>query len=176
MNLKQHGPTPRDAKVDFFRGLALLIIFVNHVPFNEMQQFTPSRFGLSDAAEIFVFCSGFVSAVVFGRCFERSGLWLGTLRVLNRCSHIYAAHIGLFVLAALICVLGNTLFAAPDYISRLNIRYFFDETREALLALATLTYVPNYFDILPMYLVLLLWTPVLWALARWHSQARDSAG
>lgn len=156
----------RDVRLDFVRGLALLIIFVNHVPENEGLWFTPSRYGFSDAAEIFVFCSGCVSALVFGQCLERSGLALGTLRILQRCTQIYAAHLGLFTALALLCLAGNALFPPFDYVGQLNLHYFFDQTREALPALATLSYVPNLIDILPMYLVLLAWTPVFWALAR----------
>lgn len=159
---------PRDCRLDFVRGLALLIIFVNHIPGNEGQFFTLSRYGWSDAAEIFVFCSGYVSALVFGRGFERSGLWLGTVRVLQRCSQIYVVHLGLFIALALSCLIGNTLFPGHDYIAQLNIHFFFDQTQAALPAMVTLNYLPNSIDILPMYLVLLAWTPVFWTLGKVH--------
>jgi hypothetical protein len=76
--------------------------------------------------------------------------------------------LGLFFALAAICVIGDAWLAGPDYISRLNLGYFFDHTPAALLGLVTLTYVPNYFDILPMYLVVLLWLPLFWALSRLH--------
>ncbi len=156
----------RNVTIDFFRGLALLIIFVNHVPGNELLLFTPSRFGLSDAAEIFVFLSGYVAAVAYGGTFVRGGFVLGTVRVFHRCWQIYAAHLALFGLLALVCVLGNALLDTRDYIDHLNIRYFFDHTEEALLNLIALRYVPNYFDILPMYLVVMSGIPAIWALSR----------
>lgn len=158
----------RNLTLDFFRGLALLIIFINHIPGNEFLFFTPSRYGLSDAAEIFVFLSGYAAAIAYGRSFRTSGLWLGSVRVFHRCAQIYGAHLVLFMLLAVICVLGNAIFGEPDYIHRLNIRYFFDDTQEALLGLISLRYVPNYFDILPMYLVVMLWIPVVWTLSRIH--------
>ncbi len=158
----------RSDAVDFCRGLALLIIFINHIPFNEVSLYTPSRFGFSDAAEIFIYCSGLVSALVFGCCLQQAGVWLGTVRVLHRCGQIYLAHLGLFITVAIVCVLGNAWLTHTDYIDRLNLRYFFDQTPEALVGLASLTYVPNYFDILPMYLVILLWVPVVWTLAQGH--------
>lgn len=164
MSLPPPSP-PRDIRLDFIRGLALLVIFVNHMPNNAGQFFTLSRYGWSDAAEVFVFCSGFVSARVFGQAFARSGLWPGTARVLQRCVQIYAAHLGLFGALALSCLIGNALFPPHDYIQQLNIRFFFEQTHEALPALVTLRYLPNGIDILPMYLVLLLWTPVFWALS-----------
>jgi hypothetical protein len=159
---------PRSIAVDFFRGLALLIIYVNHVPGNALVLYTPSRFGLSDSAETFVFLSGLVAAKAYGGAFRSAGMLVGTLRVLWRCGQIYLAHLGLFFALAMICVFGNAAFGEPDYIARLNLGYFFDETREALFGLATLQYVPHYFDILPMYLVVSLWVPALWLLARVH--------
>lgn len=164
----QNQRNQRNLTLDFFRGLALLIIFINHIPANEFLFFTPSRYGLSDAAEIFVFLSGYAAAIAYGRSFRTSGLWLGSVRVFHRCAQIYGAHLALFMLLAIICVLGNTAFGEPDYIHRINIQYFFDDTQEALLGLISLRYVPNYFDILPMYLVVMLWIPVVWALSRIH--------
>lgn len=171
MNASILQPQPRNVQLDFFRGLALLIIFINHVPSNDLLVYTPSRFGLSDSAEIFVFLSGVASAIAYGRCFRVSGLWLGSVRVFYRCAEIYAAHLALFFLLAIVCILGNVLFESPDYIDRLNLRYFFDFTPEALLALVSLRWVPNYFDILPMYLVLMLWVPIVWTLSRCHVAA-----
>src|SRR3546814_19245199 len=48
----------RSPRRDFFRGVAMLIIFVAHVPDNPWAGFIPARFGWSDATEMFVFCSG----------------------------------------------------------------------------------------------------------------------
>lgn len=168
MSHSPSGTVNRSDAVDFCRGLALLIIFINHIPFNEASRYTPSYFGFSDAAEIFIYCSGFVSALAFGRCLQQAGVWLSTVRVLHRCGQIYMAHLSLFITVAIVCLLGNVFFIDPDYIDRLNLRYFFDQTPEALLGLATLTYVPNYFDILRMYLVILLWVPLMWTLAQVH--------
>jgi hypothetical protein len=162
-------PLQRDIRLDFFRGIALLIIFINHIPFNELSLYTPSRFGLSDAAEIFVFLSGCTAALAYQRSFMRSSFWLGTARVLHRCGQIYTAHLRVFFALALVCVIGNGLFFEPDYISRLNLYYFFNEAQEALLGLVMLRYVPNYFDILPMYLVILLFIPLLITLSRLHT-------
>lgn len=103
---------------------------------------------------------------MFGQSFVQSGLWSGTVRVLQRCARIYAVHLGLFAALALSCVAGNALFTGHDYIRQLNLTYFFDQTHTALPAMAALHYLPNGIDILPMYLVLLAWTPVFWALSR----------
>jgi len=158
----------RDPRLDFFRGVAMLIIFIAHVPRNHWSNFIPARFGFSDAAEMFVFCSGFAAAIAFGGTFIRAGFWHGTGRVLYRIWQLYTAHILVFFLIAGLMVAGNALFAEPNYINRLNLEFFFNETPKALLGLLTLTYVPNYFDIMPMYMGALLMIPVFMALARIH--------
>jgi hypothetical protein len=168
MESSQSSAPPRNLRLDFFRGLALMVIFINHMPLNDWFFYTPSRFGLSDAAETFVFLSGFAAALAYGRGFERSGIGLGTVRILHRCGQIYAAHLALFFLLAVLCVIGNRWLAGTDYIQRLNFSYFFDQTQEALFGLITLRYVPMYLDILPMYLVVMLWIPVIWLLSRVH--------
>lgn len=156
----------RDPRLDFFRGVAMLIIFVAHVPKNHWSNFIPARFGFSDAAEMFVFCSGFAAAIAFGGTFIKAGFWHGTGRVLYRIWQLYTAHILIFFLIAGLMLAGNAAFAEPDYVGRLNLHFFFNETPKALLGLLTLTYVPNYFDIMPMYMGALLMIPVFMALAR----------
>lgn len=157
----------RSPALDFFRGLALIVIFINHMPFNPWYWGTPSRFGFSDATEIFVFVSGFVAALAYGRRFRESFRG-GTLRVLQRCVQVYFAHILMFGLLALVCVLGNQSGIGPDYIKGLNLGYAFDHPAEALKGLLTLRYVPNYFDILPMYLVIMAMIPLVWLLAQYN--------
>src|SRR5262249_45009261 len=63
----------RDARLDFFRGLALIFIFIDHVPGNVFANLTFKNFGFADAAEIFIFISGYAAALAFGRSFERDG-------------------------------------------------------------------------------------------------------
>ncbi len=158
----------RDPRLDFFRGVAMLIIFIAHVPTNLWAIYIPARFGWSDAAEMFVFCSGYAAAIAFGGTFLRTGFTHGILRVFYRIWQIYSSHILIFFLILALCVFGNEVVGVKDYVGRLNLRYFMNETPEALLGLVTLTYVPNYFDILPMYLGALILIPVAMLLARIH--------
>jgi hypothetical protein len=159
----------REPRLDLFRGLAMLIILIAHIPNNPWTLWIPARFGPSDAAEMFVFCSGFAAALAFGGSFARAGWLLGTARILLRCWQIYWAHLCLFLVVAAGVAMAD-LWIAPVtgriYKEALFIRYFFEETGPALVGLMTLTYVPNYFDILPMYMVVLLLTPIVVALQR----------
>ncbi|MDH3673525.1 MAG: OpgC domain-containing protein [Gammaproteobacteria bacterium] len=158
----------RDPRLDFFRGLAMLIIFIAHVPTNKWIWYIPARFGFSDATEMFVFLSGMASSIAFGGAFRRGGFAVGSARIGYRCWQIYACHLGLFFALAAMCAGFNFLFESPDYIARLNLGRFFNNTQEAIVHLVTLRYVPNYFDILPMYMVALALVPIVMLLSRVH--------
>jgi hypothetical protein len=156
----------RDVRIDFFRGLALIIIFINHTPGNIAGMFTPRIYGLSDAAEIFIFLAGLSSAMAFGRSFDRAGFLAGFGRVVQRVWQLYRAHIGLFIVICGIIIAANRVFAEPNYISRLGIDRFFQDPGGSLLELLSLHYVPHYFDILPLYMLLLAAIPAMVLLAR----------
>ena len=167
MNAASRSASTRNVQLDFFRGLALMVIFVNHMPDNPWSYFMPSRLGPSDAAEAFVFLSGFVAAIAYGRSFREAGIGLGTLQVLYRCGQIYVAHLLLFISITSLFLLLH-FNGLGDGWQLDNLHYFFDQTQNALLALVSLTYLPNFIDILPMYLVILLWVPMIWSLSRIH--------
>jgi hypothetical protein len=75
----------RDLRLDFFRGISLLFIFVDHIPDNTISYLTLANFVFNDAAEIFVFISGYTAAVVFGGMAARTGSLYASLQVLRRC-------------------------------------------------------------------------------------------
>jgi hypothetical protein len=160
----------RDLRLDFFRGIAMFIILMSHTPGNFLIMWIPARWGFSDATEMFVFCSGMASAIAFGGAFKRAGWAMGTARVAFRVWQIYWAHIGLFVAIAALMA-GFDFYGDHDkyYIGLLNLWTFFEAPAVPLLGLVTLTYVPNYFDILPMYMVVLAMMPIVMALQRIHT-------
>jgi hypothetical protein len=159
--------TTRDPRLDFFRGIALCIILITHVPQNPLGLWSPGQFGFSDSAEIFVFCSGMASAIAFGATFDRAGWLIGAGRIAQRVWQIYWVHIGSFVaLTALMVFIDSTGHFEKSYVESLNLHRFFDNPEANLVGLVTLTYVPNFFDILPMYLVLLAMVPLVVALHR----------
>lgn len=159
----------RDLRLDFFRGIAMFIILIAHIQSDWLALWIPARFGFSDATEMFVFCSGMASAIAFGRVFREQGLLIGTSRVLFRMWQVYWAHIGLFITVAVTTVwLTNLHVTDTDYTGMLNLYRFFGAPLLHLPALLTLTYVPNYFDILPMYIAVLAMMPLVVALSRIH--------
>jgi hypothetical protein len=161
---------PRDVRLDFFRGLAMLIIFVAHMPGNAWFGFIPARFGFSSAGELFVFCSGLASSFAFGRVFVKQGWFAGTRRILYRVWQVYWAHIGL-ALAMIIVSVAALKLTGIDYPTRLGLGWFLSNAGEGLFRLASLGFTPNFLDILPMYLVLLAMVPLMMALARVSTHA-----
>ncbi|WP_179379970.1 OpgC family protein [Jannaschia marina] len=163
------GKTIRDPRLDFFRGMAMFIILIAHTPGNAWTLWIfPARWAFSDATEIFVFCSGMASAIAFGRSFDRSGWTMGTARVTYRIWQIYWAHICMFVAIATMLAAIDATGWHPDkeYIGSLNLWKFFADPAPQLIGLVTLTYVPNYFDILPMYMVVLAFMPLFMVVGR----------
>ena len=160
----------RDVRLDFFRGLCLIIIYIAHIWDNDWAHWIPARFGFSDATEIFVFCSGMASAVAFGGVFVKRGLSMGTARILHRCWQVYWSHIGLFLVVAALMVALDHIMPRPDtgggYVIGLGLgSAFAQHGAETIFGLMTLQFVPNFFDILPMYLVVLAMVPLVMALA-----------
>src|SRR6266403_3297069 len=86
----------RELRIDLFRGLALWLIFIDHVSPDLLTWFTIRSYGFSDAAEIFIFISGYTAAFGYGRALVDSGLVIATARILRRVWQIYAAHVLLF--------------------------------------------------------------------------------
>ncbi|WP_089175690.1 OpgC domain-containing protein [Bosea sp. AS-1] len=157
---------PRDERLDFFRGVTMLIIFVAHLPENSWNAWIPARFGFSSGAELFVFCSGIASALAFGSVFVRRGLWLGTARIGYRIWQVYWAQLGL-VLALIALAAGIDRFFGLGVLAK-QFPSLLGDPERALLGLATLTWQPDYLDILPMYLVILSLVPVMMVLRRLH--------
>lgn len=158
----------RDPRLDFFRGVAMFLILIAHTPGNLWVNWLPARMGFSDATEIFVFCSGMASAIAFGKIFEMQGMLMGTARIMHRVWQVYWTHIALFFAVVAQLIFVDSLLSPVDraFTGTFNLHVFFDNIRDCILGLLTLTYVPNYWDILPMYLVILALVPIVMLLRR----------
>nr|WP_281409435.1 OpgC domain-containing protein [Oharaeibacter diazotrophicus] len=156
----------RDPRLDFFRGVGMYIILVAHIPENQWTLWIPARFGFSDATEIFVFLSGIASAIAFGSTFDRAGFRLGVARVAQRIWQVYWAHVCVFVAVLALLGAAGTTPSGQSYVATLNLQRFAADPAGLAARFLTLTYVPNYFDILPMYLVMLAMMPAMLALER----------
>jgi hypothetical protein len=155
----------RDPRLDFFRGLAMFFIYAAHSDGNILYYLIPARFGPSDSADLFVFVSGITVAIAFGGTFARQGWLIGTARTAYRCMQLYTAQIGMFCALAVIVIVGTRVWG-NDYVSEIGFQHFIADPADALVGLLTLTYVPPYVDILPLYIFALAMVPLAMALAR----------
>src|SRR5262249_26965151 len=100
-NRLKRGVAVRDLRIDFFRGLALFMILVDHVTGDPINRFTYQRFGFSDAAVIFVFLSGISCGIVYSHVLARRG-WIGFMAaIIKRSMLIY----GYYLLSSIVIIL-----------------------------------------------------------------------
>jgi hypothetical protein len=159
--------TERDLRLDLFRGLALWLIFLDHIPSNIMSWVTIRNYGFSDATEIFVFISGYTAAFVYGRSMRERGAIVSSARMLQRAWQVYVAHIFLFVIyMAEIAYVSNS-FENPLYAEEMGIVELLRQPDVTLIQALLLKFKPANMDVLPLYIVLLGgFAPFIWLLLR----------
>jgi hypothetical protein len=157
----------RDLRLDFFRGLSLWYIFIDHVPFNRVAWLTIRNYGFSDAAEIFVFLSGYTAAFVYGRMMREQGFIVAGARIFKRAWQLYIAFIFLSVIyiAQIAYVAHN--FENPLFAEEMVTMHFLDRPEIVLLEVLRLRFLLANADVLPLYIVLMLVFPaILWLMLR----------
>ena len=161
--MSQLGPpvSRRDPRLDFFRGLALVMIFINHVPGNPLEVLTNRNFGFSDAAEGFVFMSGMAAGMAYPVAFVRMPLWRAVARCWSRAWTLYTAHLVISILCLAIMLGAAYWFGADRMWQANNVGPWMKNPVEATIGIAALGHQFGYVNILPMYAVLLLLTPVM---------------
>jgi hypothetical protein len=164
------APSRRDHRVDFLRGLALAIIFINHVPNNFYESWTPKNFGFSDAAEVFVMLAGFASAYAYFARFERGEIWDAVRKAWRRAGVLYVSHVVTTVAAVALFCAASLYFMDPGYLDDtivfMDIKPLMDDPVRGFIGLITLGHQLGYFNILPMYMALLLMLPAVMVVAR----------
>jgi hypothetical protein len=156
----------RDLRIDFFRGLALVCIFADHIPENVLANFTLTNFGFADAAEVFVVLAGYVAYLAYGRPFRAGGWRAGLPKVAARMRDLYVAHLAVLS----ICVAGLAgaawIFENPLFLEHVRLMPVLSDPLGSLGRAVVLHYQPGYLNILPLYVLLLTWLPALLWLMR----------
>src|ERR1700761_7660849 len=114
----------RDLRLDFFRGLALFFIFIDHIPENVLAYFTLRSIAFNDAAEVFIFISGYTAALVYGRSLADKGGLFATAQIFRRVWQLYVAHIFLFVIFTAEVSYTVLTFNNPMYSDELRVGDF----------------------------------------------------
>jgi hypothetical protein len=166
----QLAPPKRDLRLDLFRGLANWAMFLGHVPGSVLAWCSFRNYGFSDGADLFVFISGYTSALVFGRKMVEDGFAFGASRLLRRVWQIYTAHVLLFVIYLASVHFLSDNFDAPDFIDRFNAGPLLASPVETITQGLLLRYKPLNLDVLPLYVVLMsAFPPVLWLMLRYRN-------
>src|SRR5438477_11449039 len=87
----------RDLRLDLFRGVANWAIFLDHIPDNVVNWITTRNYGVSDAADLFVFISGYTASFVYARMMLERGFIVSATRLSKPVWQLYVAHITLLV-------------------------------------------------------------------------------
>ncbi|RCL02262.1 MAG: hypothetical protein JSC189_000575 [Candidatus Tokpelaia sp. JSC189] len=155
----------RDTRIDVFRALALLTIFINHVPGTIFESITYKHFGFSDSTEAFVLISGISVGLAYGAKYHVDNRLMLTLKMWRRAFVLYSAHI-LTTFATLSIFCGAAIFMhCPEFLSRININPVINEPAKALFGIVVLGHQLGYNNILPLYMVLMFIVPLMLYLA-----------
>ncbi len=147
--------------VDFWRGLALVTIFINHIPGIYYDRFTHRNWSFSDSADLFVFLAGWGLRLSVGRPEDPTPIKRVLYRVGGRIVTLYAAQITIVTIAIGMLAAAAVLLENPLLLEWHNAAAVFYDPINAHIGLMLLTYQLGYFDILPLYVVLMTLAPAI---------------
>jgi hypothetical protein len=157
----------RDVRLDLFRGLANWAIFLDHIPHEVLSWTTLKHYGFSDAADLFVFISGYTAALVFGRLMIERGYVAAASKLARRAFTLYAAHITVVMIYIAIIACVSREFHDPDDLNQFNVAVFLNTPFPEFVQALALRYRPVNLDVLPLYILLLAaFAPALWLMVR----------
>ncbi|MFM0228484.1 OpgC domain-containing protein [Paraburkholderia dipogonis] len=169
METRRGRPGPlggRSIEVDFFRGVVLIVIVLDHIPGSALSHLMLHAYALCDSAEVFVFLGGYASAAAYTAVLTGRGENAAKMRFVRRCWEIYRA----YLLTAVLTLLSGAILASLN----LN-RPMVDLTgwppfavqplREAF-DIMLLRRQPYLSSVLPMYVIFALCVPFVVPLAR----------
>jgi hypothetical protein len=166
MNLIRHSAA-RDLRVDFFRGLALWWIYTDHIPGNVLGDYSLRNFAMCDATEVFVLLAGYGAGLSYGMGLGRNGYVSTAADVVKRAWTLYIAHIFLFVLFTAQVTYSATALNRLNYLEETRLDVLGDDPYRSLLEALLLRFQPSLLNILPLYVVLLVFfAATIWML-RW---------
>src|ERR1700742_3884153 len=157
----------RDLRLDLFRGVGLWMIFLDHIPHDVVSWLTLRNYGFSDAAEFFVFISGYLAGFIYGPIIKAGHFLAALKRLWKRAMEMYVAHIMLFLLFTAQIARTVRKFDNPMYEDEFNVHNFLQHPDVLIGQALTLRYKPVDLDVLPLYITLVATIPfVLWFMLR----------
>lgn len=157
----------RDLRVDFFRGLALWWIYTDHIPGDVLAKISLRNFAMCDATEVFVLLAGYGAGLSYGFRMQTHGYVSSAADVLKRAWTLYVAHIFLFVLFTAQVTYSATTLNRISYLEETRLDVLGDDPYRSILEALLLRFQPSLLNILPLYVVLLLFFAATIWLLRW---------
>ncbi|MGI4856368.1 MAG: OpgC domain-containing protein [Janthinobacterium lividum] len=158
--------TKRSIEIDFFRGLALVVIMLDHIPNSLLSHITLHHYAFCDAAEVFVFVGGYSVAAAYSAICARQGEAAAAARFVRRSAEIYRAFL---LSAALMIGLGLALHGlgvdTPD-VDATEAATFLRRPLGMIADVISLRRQPFLSSVLPMYAMFALAAPLLIGCAR----------
>jgi hypothetical protein len=157
----------RDLRLDLLRGLGLWMIFLDHIPDDVVSWMTMRNYGFSDAAEFFVFISGYLAGFIYGPIIASGNFLPALKRLWLRSWQMYVAHILLFLTFTAQIARTARKWDNPMYKDEFNVANFLAHPDELIGKALTLQYKPVDLDVLPLYISLVAASPfVVWCMVR----------
>jgi hypothetical protein len=163
----------RRLELDAARGLMLVWITLTHLP-TAASAYVNQPFGFISAAEGFIFLSALFTGRIYFRLAEHDGYNAMTLRLWSRTWRLYCYHALLLAFAFLVAVPIASRGNRPGLHNLLDF-YFMAGPKRSVIEAFLLIYRPPLLDILPMYIIFLIftsgalllarrigWQPILW--------------
>jgi hypothetical protein len=151
----------RPNAVDFWRGFALVTIFINHIPGIYYEAFTHRNVSISDSADLFVFLAGWALRLTVGRADGDVPISHLVFRLSGRAMTLYAAQMMIEIIAIAMLAVSARLLDNPLLLEWHNAAAVFYNPVDTHIGLALLSHQLGYFDILPLYVVLMLIAPLI---------------
>ncbi|WP_254492484.1 OpgC family protein [Bartonella sp. B1099] len=154
-------PFRRDTRIDVFRSLALLTIFINHIPGTLYEHVTHRNFGFSDSAEVFVLLSGVSLGLSFHARLQKKPFSFIVRKLWYRALQLYGAYL-LTTFVTLSLFLGAFfLWRTEKLLAMNNVGLFVTQPLTAFLHSLSLGHQLGYNNILPLYMVLMFFAPFI---------------
>src|SRR6201993_696180 len=154
----------RRVELDAMRGLMLVWIALTHLP-TAASAYVNQPFGFISAAEGFIFLSALFTGRIYFRLAEHDGYRAMTRKIWGRTLRLYGYPALLLAFAFLVAVPIAARGNRPQLHNLLDF-YFAAGPKQAITEAFLLIYQPPLLDILPMYILFLLFTPLALTISR----------
>ena len=148
----------RQTELDWLRGLMLVMMTITHLP-TWFSSHVGQPFGFVSAAEGFVFLSAYLVGSVYSGTALAHGFVTMRNAIWRRTAKVYAAQVALLLLLFWILVPFATTHGAHAVTDLAS--FYIERPQAALVSALVLACNPPLLDILPMYVLFMLLSPLL---------------